>query len=217
MQTNDQCSGPCFWGISPGVTGFDQAVDFLRTLKATQLEENKYGTLTYNDCFLYKGEKIAICLIFSGTNDRIPSLWAKVVGLQYLNITGKDWLAFRPDNFLKTYGPPVHILITMAQGQEGLVVYGMIFLYDQMYIQYNGSQAIFLPNQILHACPIVNHNISQFTLVLGKYDEQDLKGWVDLTQMSSITVDRFYKILTGDPDLACFNLDYQKFLDEYKK
>ena len=95
----------------------------------------------------------------------------------------------------------------------------MIFLYDQMYIQYNGSQVIFLPNQILHACPIADRNIGRFVLVLGKYDEQNEKsfeGTVDITQMSSMTIDQIYKTLVGDPDLACFNLDYQKFLDQLK-
>ena len=133
------------------------------------------------------------------------------------HLTGKDWLAFRPDSILRTYGVPKRIDVNMGEGPEGRVIYEFVIFYDQMYIKYTGHQIIILPQKILHACPVLDHNIESFEIRIGKYDEKIRSEGVDITRMTSLTLDRFYKILTGDPDMACFNLDYQKFLDQYKK
>jgi hypothetical protein len=100
----------------------------------------------------------------------------------------------------------------MSEGPEGRVGYDMILLYDQMYIRYSGNQIIIKPQTILHACPLADHKIQRFYLWLGQYDEKIWNDGVDLTRMSPLTTDSFYKVLTGAPQKACFDLDYNKFL-----
>lgn len=209
METNNSCSGVCFWGFSPGVTDFDQAVRFLKTLNSRPFREKQD---LYEDSYEYKDDTIFTSLSVSGVNGKIQNLSASVVGLQHPDVKGQDWLAFRPDNFLKANGVPKQVNVIMSGGVEGRLGYDVIFLYDQMYIRYTGNQVIIFPQTILHACPVVDRNIQRFDLWLGEYEKRIWNRGIDVTRISSYTADDIYQLLTGDPKQACFDLDYQRFL-----
>lgn len=215
METNNGCSEFCFWGITPGITSFNQAVDFLNNLKDTKLQQ-KDGRTQYEQYFTDKDGKIQFGVIFSNTDGMIISLTASASGLNRLDVSSNEWRAFRPDNFIRNNGIPKQVLIVMATGPEGRVDYDMTLVYDQGYINYGSNQTLFLPQHILHACPLINHNISGFVMKAGQYDERTLHdvGVVDLRKVSEINVEEFSNLLTGDLNTACFNLDYNKYLAE---
>lgn len=212
MATNDECGKNCFWGITPGTTTFDNAVLSLSTLRQINLLKNKDGTFQYNSSFEYKKGDIALSIIFSDSDNEIQSLWVLAVGLESQHVTGKDWLAFRPDQFLKVNGVPKQINIAMYEEQGGEVSYEMMFLYDQTYIKYSGNQIIIKPQAKMHVCPLRDQNVKRFELILGQYDHGKWGDGIDLTQISSISTDQFYQIMVGDPTNACFDLDYNKYL-----
>jgi len=208
IATNNHCSGTCFWGIDPEVTSFSQAVRFLKTLKQQALKETKDA---YSNGYDYIEKNINVTLRISASNDKIQSLHATFVGLEVAGVSGKDWLAFRPDNYLRTNGVPNQIKIIMSEGPNGRVSYSMVLIFDQMYISFDAYQHIIKPQSILHACPLVDHNIERLDLWLGPIDEKKWADWKDLTDISPLTPQDFYQILVGDPTKACFDLDYQKF------
>lgn len=207
METNDNCTGACFWGIIPGVTNFDQAVRFLKTLKNNPLKETSEN---YVSVYQLK-ENAAIDLELSASNDEIQILDVTIVGLELPNIIGRDWLAFRPDRFVKANGSPEQVNIIMSEGPEGRVGYAMLLFYDQMYVRYSGNQVIIKPEHILHACPIADHNIQRLDLWVGPYDAKVKNDGESLARLTSLTPDDLIEILTGDPEKACFDLDYNKF------
>jgi hypothetical protein len=209
MATNNDCSGPCFWGIKLGVTNFDQAIHYLKPLKDKALQETKDN---YKAGYQYRADQITISLAISRSNADIKNLGVTVVGLGLPDITGKDWLSFRPNSFLKANGVPKQVKVLMSEGPEGRLSYGMALVYDEMVIYYDGNQIIIKPENILHACPLADHNIQRFDLRLGPYDAKKWNGWIDLTQITPLTINNFYQILVGDPKSACFDLDYQRFL-----
>jgi len=113
---------------------------------------------------------------------------------------------------LKANGMPEQVTIIMSEGPEGRLSYEMGLFYDQMVIWYSGNQVVITPQTILQACPLENHNIDRFDLTVGQSAEDVLIHGVDLTRMTSLTIDSFYDLMTGDADIACFDLDYQKYL-----
>lgn len=210
METNDECSGACFWGITPEVTRFDQAVRFLETFKDTAWEQIIESKRYYYPTFIFDHGRLSVGLAISDLDGLVKSVSAGLGGLHAPYATGKDWLAFRPDNFFRTNGVPEQVNILMSEGPEGRVSYGMILFYDQMYIRYTGNQTIFKPQHILHACPLVDQNIQRFDLWLGEYDEEIKNEGVDLTWLTTLTSNDLFEILTGDPQEACFDLDYYR-------
>jgi hypothetical protein len=219
MATNGNCSGSCFWGIIPGETSFDQAVDFLGTLSQTRLITDENGYTQYNNLIMDKrGDegRIGFSIEFSNTNGKVKNLTTSVVGLDRMDVSGNEWLAYRPDNLMGANGIPKQILIVMAEGPEGRVSYDMILIYDNIIISYGGNQIIVLPQHILHACPLVEHNISGFVFEVGQIDEKiNEVGVIDLAKINGMSTEKFYQTITGDPKKACFDLDFNKYKSLY--
>ena len=209
METNNSCSGFCFWGITPGVTNFDMAISFLKTLKDKALVETDDQ---FRIGYQFKREKITISLRLTSLSGKVQNIHITVDGLYDPDVIGKDWLAFKPDSFLKSYGPPEKVNIIMYEGPEGRIGYEMVLIYDQMFIRYSGNQFINKTQSVLHVCPLADQNIERFELWLGQYDEKTRDDGKELSRVTSLTSENFYQILVGDPSNACFDLDYNNFL-----
>ncbi len=208
METNGPCSGTCFWGITPGVTHFDDAIRFLKTIEDKVFIDTSDH---FSNDYEYKGTIINVALEIIGSKGMVQNLQVTVDGIGLPGVTGKDWLAFRPDSFLKAHGVPKRVNIIMAMGAEGRIRYEMFLFYDQMYIRYSGNQVMIYPQTILYACPLRDNNMDRSYLKLGDYDEDSLYDGVELSRMSPLSADQFYKILVGPPEQACFSLDFNKF------
>ncbi len=59
----------------------------------------------------------------------------------------------------------------MSEGPEGMVSYEMILQFEQMWIRYSGNQTIYKPQNILHACPLADHNVDRVDIMLGNFDK----------------------------------------------
>lgn len=213
MQTNNNCSKNCVWGFRLGQSRYDKALQFLQSIGPIDREEIKGQKKDAWFSFDFR-EYAWGGIQLSGDKNIIQGIELYAGGLELPGSTGEDWLAFRPDMFLKGHGTPLRINVIMGTAPEGRVSYEMIWFYDQMSISYSGgrNQIIILPQHILHACPLVDHNIDQFLLVLGKSDRSIEDDGVDLSHATSLTIDEFVQIMTGDPTKACFDINYYQFI-----
>lgn len=217
MKTNNDCRGRCFWGIIPGVTSFSDAVKFLGTLRGYKLSVDRYGNKQYNHSLQYDSEKITIGITFSNIEGVVGDLDITGDGIGRLDVSSEEWYAFRPDQYLRTNGLPKQILIEMSEGAEGRISYGMYFIYMEGYIYYDGNQTITLPDHILNVCPLEKNSIESFHLLLNQSKKEQVinKGVVDLSQMTGMTTNDLYQILTSDPKSACFTLDYNVYKSQF--
>lgn len=214
MRTNNNCAVPCFWGISPGITDVSQALNYLQPISNKKLKMPIDAKMyDFWGRYLYNQDMIKVDVGFHAIGQDIENLKVKVGGLQDERVTTEDWLAFRPDSLLKRYGAPERVGIVMGQGPEGRLGYEMILLYpsQRMYIKYSGNQLVILPQKIIHACPLLNNNISDFELDLGKYDESILTEGADITQLTTMSMQKFYQVMLMKPAEACFDLDYGQY------
>jgi len=69
LRTNGNCSKPCFWGISPDTSAFDDSVAFLKSLGSKGLEGVQDSTRYYNVVYNYK-DNIIIGIAFSEQNGK---------------------------------------------------------------------------------------------------------------------------------------------------
>jgi len=210
MQTNSNCGGVCFWGIIPGSTKFEEAIQFLQNRENSSTRQVVDSISYYFSTISYKGNSVLVNLSLSETNGVVKNINARINGIHSEDVTGQDWLAFRPDHFLLSNGNPKHVYIVMSEGPEGRISYRMIWLYDEIYIQYVGNQTIIKPDHVLRACPLKDQSIQSVDLRMGPLDEIADPDGVDLFQITALTKDSFYETLTSDPDVACFDLDFYK-------
>jgi len=219
METNANCTGVCFWGIVPGVTSFDQAIQLLTPLASGDWDDAKDPARYHHFLFFYKDKTITVPVMISHDEGVVQSIHVGYVYLPAIADT-KDGAAFKADRILKTYGKPDRVSIILAYGPEGLINYDLIISYDQMYIEYAPNQDIFLPQTVAHVCPLDNKVWNYFELWVGDYErdmpketKDILQNSIDITQVSSLSVDDFYQLLTGSDDREpCFDIDYAQFI-----
>lgn len=213
MQRNGDCSMPCFWGIIPGISDFDQTMAFLNHLGG---DVYNYGTdpVGYETSYSCKKE-MHIHVMFQEENSRVKNIRAMAYGLSSLEIGSLDWAAFRPDNILRTYGMPSRVLFSLSYPTEpttaDTVGYDFVFFYDnQNLVIYYGEQRA-LDRPVIRVCPLVDTGMYGFDFWLGEGFENILDWGVEVQDASSLSVADFYNLMLGDPEDACFDLNADAF------
>jgi hypothetical protein len=223
MAKNGSCPSPCFWGIRPGVSTLNDALGIITGLaNATGnsvLTDTKNNKISYNVAFIRRGEISIEIAVYEEKGD-LSSIHAWASGLDWKEITNQDWLAFRPENILKAYGTPEHVEfnVPMGPGSEGGFAnpasssYDLRFYYDQFLIEYNYGNSNILLSSNTHVCPLADHQIQRFDVWLGKDLENGPVGeGVDLSELTMMSIAKFYALMTSDPKMACLNLNLNVF------
>jgi hypothetical protein len=213
MKENSNCSTPCFWGITPGITSLDDSLGFITSLynsfgRKVFIQTKNSETYYFVD-FTQK-EKMSIGIALLERNRELLNVKTRVMGLDEKNISNNDWLAFRPENILRTYGVPEAVNLYLSQSPVGYS-YGFVLFYKQFIIDYVEGDVV--PSKNTWICPLAEHRIRQFDFLLGKELAYTPIGEKRLEALSKLSVSDFHKLLTGDPKKACFNVN----LDLYRQ
>lgn len=212
LQTNGNCPTPCVWGIVPGETNYEEAAGFLGPFDPTPLQgifdDYQYFSISY----FYK-EKMHIMMGVDETNGRLVNAGITLLGLDQPVITDQDWLAFRPDSILRTYGLPslvwIILILPPSVDNEVSVGYELLYFYNslQLVITYINSEYVPIIDSKIHICPLVDHSLESASFNLGE-NMQGIPevGW-DITQATSRSLSEFYQLMIGDSRFACFDIN----------
>jgi len=218
MQTNAGCTQPCFWGINPNLNSFYEAQNFFDKFGG-DWETGKSGLLNYHSPEIrFHKENMNIGIVLYEKGGDFRKMEVDLYGLDEINITNQDWLAFRPESILRAYGPPTYIRIFLGMGptlpgQELKVGYTMIFIYEQQHfvVRYESVDMVTVINSKAHICPLNKNKLTHFRLWIGK-DPVDLEeGGPELKEGISMTNSEFYDLLLGDPTRACFDANFNAY------
>lgn len=214
MRENGNCIAPCFWGLIPDNTSLQDAVAWMDTLyrsfgrKGVFVGSENSQTL-YNATFHIK-DKMDIGIVLWEKSDDLLNIDVQVFGLSDKNISSDDWLAFRPESLMKTYGVPKQVNIYLSQSPVEYS-YGLIFYYDQLIVEYHNGDIV--PSESTHICPLREHETESFYFLLGSELKHTPIGEKNIEEITQLAVDDFYALLTGDPRKACFDVNF----DAYRK
>ncbi|PKN93563.1 MAG: hypothetical protein CVU44_09445 [Chloroflexi bacterium HGW-Chloroflexi-6] len=153
---------------------------------------------------------MAIGIALLERDGKLLNITVQVLGLLDENIKSDDWLAFRPESLMKTYGVPKKVEIYLSQSPVAYS-YGIIFYYDQLIIEYHNGDII--PSKNTRICPLREHETKSFYFGVGREFEHTPIGGKNIEELTQLSVNDFYNILTGDPQKACFNVNF----DAYRK
>jgi len=214
METNDDCSNNCFWGIEPKKTNFDDAIEKLLSIGGVVYELTADSNRYYYSTISGEKDNLKVDITLSESKGIVYQVSVGISGIHASDISGEDWLAFRPDRVMEANGVPQQVFVIMYEGPQGRISYDMAWMYDEMYIQYIGNQVIYKPEHILRACLLEDQNIQQVLINYGSYDKNQFTDWIDLTQLTSLTPTDFFDVITGNVNQACFDLDYYKLFPQ---
>lgn len=208
MQTNDNCSGFCFWGIRSGETSFSSAIDFFRKFNVVKNIEGANESQEYVDSVTFSEDKIYIRydILQKGETAEIKDI--TIQGIGRTDTSPDKWTAFTLANYLKRNGKPEEFLITMWEGPEGRISYALILNYKDWVVTYSGKQIAIKPDPI-RACPLGKHNIDRIDINSARNANL---GWtVAQSKITGLSDDDFFKKLTEGSENTCFTIDFEQY------
>ncbi len=206
------CSAPCFWGITPGRTMLSDAKEILTHLgleinNTTQANKEFYGTS-------YKFDNgLSISAILTIQDTIIENIRLKIIPEVRQSRVPRKWLAYSPETLINRYGPPSRADFAIAWGPGTSSYFQMVMYFDNVDLiaEYDGQDII--PWQ-QKSSPQVCPSVDQFEIVriwMGKNPVYPPASAVSLESATGMTMEEFSKLMTGDPNKACFNLKGEMF------
>lgn len=212
LQTNGDCVLPCFWGIHPDRTRYEELYSVIDQLEGREffdvVEVN--GHLRVSSYFMYeKKGTIHVTLTADLQGDIVKDLEVTILNQLDTGITSEDWSAYNMDNILETYGIPDTIELYFGTPYDALtfairlkyenihtsVMYGGITTESNKYL--TPSSAIFCPEEI---------GIDSIVLHIGEHPFNDEPDGVPLSIVTGLDEQAFHKLFTKNPS-ACLTLN----------
>lgn len=213
LQEPTDCSAPCFWGITPQKTTFAEATNIFASLGL-----HPKHTLTQNSHDLYDTDyhiqfALEISILFSVQDDIVKTLDVGINVPREVTIPRK-WSAYSPETLIKRYGTPSRVEFSLNNIYPNNGISGSMMMYFDnvdMIVLYAGTEENFLKDQkSLTLCPL-NNGIHFVGIWMGEEILYPQPPLIPLEQATSLTLADFEKLMLGDPNIACFNLNEEAF------
>lgn len=200
LRESIDCAAPCFLGIVPGKTRLGEAINILTHLgleiKSTKLDNNFFYVIKYES-----DSGLSIIATLTVTGDIVRSIEIDITPEEQKTGIQREWLAYSPETMIQRYGQPSRVELFLGRGPDTNFVMDVYFDEVDTIIEYFITDLG--PNTRI--CP-VRDQFDGINLWMGKNPwYPPLKG-IALEKATSLTLDRFAELMTGNPDEACFDL-----------
>ena len=200
------CMAPCFWEIIPGQT---KLVELKSTL--TRMGFDIKSTTLNNQDYFYGvnydfNSGLSFTAIFTVADEIVKNLRLKITPEPQKAGTNREWSTYSPETIIQHYGPPSKVDLFLGRGPITSLDIVLYFDPVDMIIEYYIGD-IGPKNQI---CP-PREQFNSVRVWMGKNPYQPPLAGQPLEKTTGLTLDEFAKIMTGDPEQACFTFDPDKF------
>jgi hypothetical protein len=205
----NDCAAPCVWGITPGQTTSDEAVNIFR-----QLVGPSFDTITMDgQVHANFNHKLANGLSFSLSllelNNVVKNILIRIGPEQKKESVLQGW-AYSPEALIRRYGKPSRVEFSLTFLNSGSFTMVMYFDQQDLIVEYMGSDINSRQTEKWDVCPITTQ-IEAISLWMGKNPIYSPQDGVSLEKAASMSIDEFSKLMTGEPDQACFSLEVSQF------
>ena len=209
LQEPVDCSAPCFWGIIPGRTTLDEAKNVFHRLglqtKSIAYEGKEFYGTEYD---FDSGVSILVNLT---TQDKVvENLRVDINPETQKAGVPREWRAYSPETLMKRYGAPSRVEFFV--GRVAVISYTMIVYFDKLdlIVEYGGYNVGVGTEKSFRVCPLVDQQDS-IRIWLGANPENPPGTAISLEKATSMTLEDFSKLMTGNPNTACLDLKEQLF------
>jgi hypothetical protein len=211
LQEPVDCEAPCFWGIMPGQTTFEDAANIflhlgLRLQGTTTLDGKDFYAVNYN---LHDGIEVSPVIAFQ--NNVVKSL---DVGINDISPEGspRKWSAYSPDTLIKRYSHPSRVEFFLGRVAP-TPIHGMVLYFENadLIVEYGGRNILNVNSGAkLEICPLTN-KVDFIKIWMGSDPQYPPSLGVPLEEATSLTIEEFSNLMISDSIKACFNLKEEAF------
>ena len=221
LVTNGNCLHPCFWGLVPGKTTYDEVRRFFQHLgrKDDYTEKNARGEIVHYDTSFRVKDAIPVSIVLELKSEVVENISIFIGGFYEPGVSREDWSAYSLKSMLQVYGVPTKVGFSVSQPTEppfntGLVGYSYIVFFEEPNVTYFFQGGQIRAGKSYRVCPMSPKEYASFSwLFIGKNPYGDFSGWVDLSEATTLTPEDFYKLFTQGDDGTCLNLDAEAFME----
>ncbi len=211
LQEPVDCKAPCFWGIEPELTTFDEAIN---TFTHLGLKLKFTATLNGKDFYatIYNLDNdIRVSPVIGIQDNTVKSI---DVGIE-INDTSqlgaqRKWSAYSPETLISLYGPPSRVDFFLGRVAP-TPTHSMVLYFEKvnLIVDYIGTN-ILHDGPGLEICPLTNQ-VEFLKIWMGNDPQYPPHPGVSLEKATSLTLEEFSNLMLGDPEKACFNLREESF------
>lgn len=206
LQEPVDCLAPCFWGIIPDQTTLGEAINIFARL-GLQIRNTTYQHKDFYGIRYEFDSSLSIIATLTVQADIVTDLTVDINPETQKAGVGREWLSYSPDTLIKQYGPPSMVNFSLGRGPLTSFTMYMYFDAADLLIEYHTRDL----RARLQICPL-NDQIDFIGIWMGKnltyVPAIDL---IPLEEATALKMVEFSKLMTGDPNKACFNLKSEVF------
>ena len=206
------CVVPCFWGIIPGKTDFNEAKTLFRRLGFTPFEGTdpnsgrEFYSIAYESSI---GRRSNVTLIPS--NHLVSNIIITPDIVKQKEGETREWTAYSPETLIKKYGKPSRVNFALDWGPNFVITMIMYFDASDLIALYSGYNMIPDRPHSPQVCPLTAP-FDDVQLWMGPTPPNPpLFPMLPLEKVTSLTIDQFTQLMRGDPQKACFIVDGDLF------
>jgi hypothetical protein len=152
-----------------------------------------------------------IQITFQEENDKVRNIRVRINHLNSPVLEYSDWMAFRPDTILRTYGLPTRVVFSLSYPTEpttsNTVGYDFSFIYSEQDMIIGYWEPRVVDRRFLHICPLNDPELYYVNYWLGEDFEDTYVHGVDVQDITTLSLEDFYSLMLGDPEDACIDLN----------
>ncbi len=204
------CAAPCFWGIMPGQTQLGEAKNIfihfgLQSEYTTTLEDKDFYEVDYGS-----DTGLSLIVLLTVQNETVENLRIHPHPEKQKTGVPREWLAYSPETLIERYGVPSRVNFVLDWGPRPFFEMDMYFDAVDMIVEYDGHDIIPRQKGSPRVCPLTDQ-YEGVGLWMGKDPYYPPRGGVPLEKATSMTLQEFADLMTGDPTKACFVINGEVF------
>jgi hypothetical protein len=214
LQDPRDCLAPCFWGIIPGQTSLEEAINRFAhlglPLQFTNARDNKEF---YESIYDFRSG-LSISPLLTVQNKIVKNLRIYITPEKSEPGLPRQWLAYSPETLIDRCGLPSQVDFFVDRIRDGNVPqrtwYHMVLYFPAVDLIIEYSFAEIFPEDQFRACPLTD-GFQSVTLWLGKDPEQPPFDGLPVEEATDMTLDEFSRLMARTPENACFELNVELF------
>ncbi len=223
LQTNAGCELPCWWGIVPGKTKWEDARKMLEHLgvRISSKAEPDGSIFHGTGGFDFEDEKVYNNIGFLERDGVVDSIYIWSDSGMNEGAFQSLWKHYDPQLVIPAFGVPSRVWLTTStikEGNKGITGYILKIFYDHLgfVVRYDGGV---IHSPIYHICPRFDdpsEGISQISMLLQSPDNQSPLDRIDqgnlidkytrtIEDATGLSLEEFYQLFTQEDKPACFD------------
>lgn len=204
------CFAPCFLGIIPEKTTLGEANNIFTRLGLELIHTNTRNNEDFYALIYDFTSGLRISPVLKIQDDIVKSVDVGINPEKYQVDVPRQWLAYSPETLIIRYGTPSRVEFFVGRGAPS-ISYTMVIYFDavDLIVEYS-SYDIDFNTDSFRICPLTDQS-DGVHIWMGQNPRHPPLNAVPLVEATTMTIEEFSKLMTGNPENACFNLKEEAF------